>query len=136
MRLSRTFQRNNKSNNDNKYFFRAFLYINLLLHKIKRKYLFPSSWARIVVHGQLSKGRWIQNGYREISKYRMRNGKCNHNGMKMFLGQPSQCIYSIVLGFFNPWYFIAYGIYLCYFDHFSFFRFFYPFCEKVGRKWG
>ena len=54
----------------------------------------------------------------------------------MFLGQPSQCIYSIVLGCFDPWYFIAYGIYLCYFDPISFFRVFLPFLGENGKKVG
>ena len=46
---------------------------------------------------------------------------------KMFLGSPSQCIYSMVLGFFDPWYFIVHGIYL-------WFYVFYPFWERVGRN--
>ena len=46
------------------------------------------------------------------------DGKMEKTNPKVFWESPSQCIYSMVLGFFDPWYFIVHGIYLWLFDPF------------------
>ena len=60
------------------------------------------------------------------------DGKMEKRDLKVFWRSPSQCIYSMVLGFFDPWFFIIHGIYLWFFDPFSFLGVFDPF----WREWG
>ena len=55
--------------------------------------------------------------------YDVTDGKMEKSDPKVFWESPSQCIYSMVIGFFDPrypWYFIFHGIYLWFFYPFSF----------------
>ena len=48
------------------------------------------------------------------------DGKMAKSDPKVFWESPSQCIYGMVLGFFDPWYFIVHGICLGFFHSFFF----------------
>ena len=115
-------------------------------------------WFSSSLHKQLSNGWWIQSGYKEglnihHGKWRGKgnNGKkecgrlerkmaqCNHKWMKkvcVFWESPWKCIYSMVLGFFDPrwWHMVFYfPWYLSVvFLPILFFRVFDPFWERVG----